>query len=290
MSHADSLAPHLPDWVQDARPDGLEAASFGAGAALAMLHLAQQDAGLPQPLWRARLALQAAEHGARLTGRPESPAQMRDEVHLLRPGETPGPAGAIALAWLRAVERPVTAANLHRALPHLSATQLESWTLPAKQSAITRAAQVVQAVMADIARGETTALMLADAALAQALGWRHVVPLLGRHLSRRDLRLGADDLRLACAQAIIRSSRTALATAMDLTRRAAILKAIRPKLRARGADQALAQFLTHDALAPSRALVPMMSDRAARRFCDRLVELGALRELTGRDSFRLYGL
>jgi hypothetical protein len=33
-----------------------------------------------------------------------------------------------------------------------------------------------------------------------------------------------------------------------------------------------------------------MSDRAARRLCDRLVALGALRELTGRDSFRLYGV
>ncbi|WP_136661343.1 DUF1403 family protein [Hoeflea sp.] len=30
--------------------------------------------------------------------------------------------------------------------------------------------------------------------------------------------------------------------------------------------------------------------RAARRFCDCLVELGVARELTGRDSFRLYGV
>ena len=33
-----------------------------------------------------------------------------------------------------------------------------------------------------------------------------------------------------------------------------------------------------------------MSDRAARRLCDRLVALGAVRELTGRDTFRLYGV
>lgn len=294
MTSADSLSPHqnlrLPDWVQVTRQTGLEEACFGAGAALSLLDLAQQDTGLPQPLWRARLALEAAEHAARLTGRQESRAQMRDEVHLLRPGETPGPAGAIALAWLRAVERPVLAANLHRALPTLSATQLETWAAPSKQNPIMQAAQIAQAVMADLPRGETTALILADAALARALGWRHVVPLLGLGLSRRDLRPGAEDLPLACAQAIIRNSRTALAMASDLARRAGMLQAIQRKLRARGADQALALFLTRDALAPSRALVPLMSDRAARRFCDRLVELGAVQELTGRDTFRLYGL
>nr|WP_268873933.1 DUF1403 family protein [Roseovarius atlanticus] len=32
-----------------------------------------------------------------------------------------------------------------------------------------------------------------------------------------------------------------------------------------------------------------MTDRAAWRFCDRLVELGVARELTGRSTFRLYG-
>ena len=38
------------------------------------------------------------------------------------------------------------------------------------------------------------------------------------------------------------------------------------------------------------ALTSLNSDRAARRFCDRLVELGVARELTGRDTFRLYGV
>ena len=45
---------------------------------------------------------------------------------------------------------------------------------------------------------------------------------------------------------------------------------------------------TRDALAPGA--LAFMSDRAARRLCDRLVALGAVRELTGRDTFRLYGV
>lgn len=77
--------------------------------------------------------------------------------------------------------------------------------------------------------------------------------------------------------------------AADLARRAARLKEVAPKLRARGAEEAVALFLSRDAVAPT-ALASLRSDRAARRFCDRLLELGAVRELTGRDTFRLYGI
>jgi hypothetical protein len=74
----------------------------------------------------------------------------------------------------------------------------------------------------------------------------------------------------------------------DLARAAARLRAVQPKLRAKGAARAVDLFLARDALAP--VALDFMSDRAARRLCDRLVELGAVRELTGRDTFRLYGV
>jgi len=77
--------------------------------------------------------------------------------------------------------------------------------------------------------------------------------------------------------------------ASDLTRRVARLREVVPKLRAQGSDDAVALFLSQDAL-PPMALTSLRSDRAARRFCDRLVDLGAVRELTGRDTFRLYGV
>ena len=62
-----------------------------------------------------------------------------------------------------------------------------------------------------------------------------------------------------------------------------------PKLRAKGARRVVELLLADDA-APARAASGGLSDRAARRLFDRLVELGAVRELSGRPTFRLYGL
>ena len=79
-----------------------------------------------------------------------------------------------------------------------------------------------------------------------------------------------------------------MSLAIDLARAATRLRAVTPKLRAGGAGRAVDLFLSREALTPGE--LDFMSDRAARRLCDRLVDLGAVRELTGRESFRLYGL
>jgi Protein of unknown function (DUF1403) len=48
--------------------------------------------------------------------------------------------------------------------------------------------------------------------------------------------------------------------------------------------------LDEDSLSASSQIGGQISERGARRLFDRLVALGAVRELTGRATFRLYGL
>ena len=146
---------------------------------------------------------------------------------------------------------------------------------------------VLETVLTDAPRHEVVALILADVALARILGWDHPVPLLAARLKPAELRKRGDDLRWCCHRALARSAIEAVGLAAGLTRRAGRLNAVVPRLRAKGAEEAVEMFLTRDAVAPSALPLP---DRAARRLCDRLVDLGAIRELTGRDTFRLYGV
>ncbi len=244
---------------------------------------------VPQAPWRNRLALAAAEVCAGLSGRREGGRALRDAVHLLRPGDHPGPAGLIFQQWLRAVARPISVAHLGKALEGVSAEQIALCLDTAGATPVDRAAAVLEAVLADTPRSETAALILADAALSKAMGRDHVLPCLALALKPRDLRLRDQDLQLACHRAVAAGAGQAVALASDLARRAAPLREVAPKLRAKAADRAVDLFLSRDALAPAD-LAAIMSDRAARRLCDRLVDLGAVRELTGRDKFRLYGV
>jgi len=251
------------------------------------LHLVLGHEEVPQALLRDRLALRAAEACVAFAGCPERTGELRDALHLLRPGDLPGPSGEVYLAWRRGVERPVSIKALGRALPIREPDQIGMWLDAGRGAPVARAAMVLEVVLTEAPRAEVSALILADAALAQALGWDHVVPLLAAGLKRADLRKRGDDLRLACHRALFSSAVEAVSLSADLARRAAHLKAVAPKLRAKGAGDAVEMFLTRDVVAPGALPLP---DRAARRLCDRWVDLGAVRERTGRDTFRLYGV
>ena len=60
-------------------------------------------------------------------------------------------------------------------------------------------------------------------------------------------------------------------------------------MRARHADEVMLILMLED-VQTARSATDAMSERAARRLFDRLEMLGAVRELTGRPTFRLYGL
>jgi hypothetical protein len=94
---------------------------------------------------------------------------------------------------------------------------------------------------------------------------------------------------LLAAQA--RAALRAVDLSAELGRRSERLLAVAPKLRAKAADTVVDRLLDEDALAASRGDKKIgMSDRGLRRLFDRLVELGAVRELSGRPTFRIYGL
>jgi hypothetical protein len=277
----------MPEWVTSPHAETLEDGAFFSGAALNFLHLVLGREDVPQALLRDRLALRAAAACVAFSGRPERAGELRDVAHLLRPGDLPGPAGETYLAWRRAVERPVSIKALGRVLPAFEPSQIATWLDAGKGAPVTRAAMALEAVLHEAPRADVAGLILADAALAQALGWDYLVPLLTPSLKRADLRKQGEELRFVCHRALVSSVVEAARLAADLARRAAHLNAVAPKLRAKGADDSVKMFLSRDAVAPSALPLP---DRAARRLCDRLVGLGAVRELTGRDTFRLYGV
>lgn len=282
------LIPPLPVWIVSNMAETAEAAAFRAGAALAHLHLGTAATNLPQALWRDRLALAAAATCVAMTGRRDGAAALRDAVLLTRAGDDPGPAGRVLRQWSRAVARPISVGHLAAVLEGVTADEIAGALDARGGTPMAQAAAVIEAVLAQTPRAETVALILGDAVLSRATGRQHLLPILSLALKPRDLRMRGEDLRLACTRAVALGVAQAVPLAADLARRAARLQAVVPRLRAKAAARAVEMFLTQDALAP--AALRFMSDRAARRLCDRLVALGALRELTGRESFRLYGL
>jgi len=302
--------PPVPDWARaaGARQAAGDAELF-AGAALGSIHqIARGHHPLGQ-LWRQRLALQSAEAVVRLQGRTEDAAALRDHLYLTRPGDDPGPAGRILQAW-RALGRGSSLGPVSLNAEWLVIfADLLSLTIDAPaQEAIDNALAAsvgtrnpIEAASATVATSLTLrpdsrplALWLADAVLARRLNWPVPVPLLAAHLKRDDLRFAggprADPQRwqTACAFAYGRGATAAFDLYADLARRAHRLLALAPQLRSKDADAMVAILISEDAQAAQTGRT--VSDRSSRRLFERLVALGGVRELTGRPTFRLYGL
>ncbi len=130
--------------------------------------------------------------------------------------------------------------------------------------------------------------------LAQRLKWPFALPLLAPPLFSDGGRRAGGDVTDGVEGAIVFAYAKAAAGACDLSaelaRRAQKLLAVQPKLRAKGAGAALQALLDEDSLSASSRIDGQISERGSRRLFDRLVALGAIRELTGRATFRLYGL
>jgi hypothetical protein len=279
--------PRIPSWVKTAFDQGIEEAAFSSGAALSHLHHILQDDRVPMALLRDRLALKSAEAVMVSSGRPERSGELRDAVCLIKPGDLPGPAGDVFLTWRRAVEHRLSLNNLRRVFPYHDPVQLADWLDAGQGGPVSKVACVLEINLDAHPKDDVTALLVSDVVLARALGWDHLVPILAHGLKRADLRKRGDELKLACHRAAVSGCINAVYMAHDLARRAAHLKSVAPKLRAKKSGQAVEMFLTYDAVTAGALPLP---DRSARRLCDRLVDLGAVRELTGRDMFRIYGI
>ena len=126
----DSLA-RMGRWVTPAGVESPEHVAFVSGAALAHLHLALMAPDTPVALLRDRLALQAAMACLALSGRPSGAGDLRDTLHLLRPGDLPGPAGEALHAnrgllthWTAAGRYLVAMSLCTGAFPHASRVSL----------------------------------------------------------------------------------------------------------------------------------------------------------------------
>ncbi|AZO75570.1 DUF1403 family protein [Mesorhizobium sp. M1D.F.Ca.ET.043.01.1.1] len=304
--------PAVPAWALAA--DGVlhdADAAFRAGAALASL----DTLGRAQPAWagawRQRLALRCAAASMRLAGRAEDEAALRDAWQLCPAGADPGPAGAIFGAWRQLALQPpaVGADRLAKMVEMLGLAwddeglaelcrhieNLVEGQTPAPFAAAATATRVI-AMRPD---AELFGWWLADLVLAQSLRWPRPLPLLMTQafgpafrteaVGGKRIRPGDKNFERSVCVALVQGAAEACRLAAELSRRAEKLLAVAPKLRAKGAGDVIFLLLNADAVAGS-LVTKNLSRFAARRLFERLQQLEAVRELSGRPTFRLFGL
>jgi Protein of unknown function (DUF1403) len=300
--------PAVPSWARANGRAGQGGPLFAAGASLALLdaHL-RRDPPAAGAL-RARLALHSAAASAKILRLNTDEGALRDLRFAV--GDA-GPAARLLQLWRNLAGRPpsldpsrlaAAAARLDLAVdPNGLASSLKACAGEGDPvSAAGKSAALVLSAFPDApaAEAEILALWVFDMILAIRLRWPRPLPLIATKILDPGLRSDGggrprpgDPAWPKAAAAIALTATAALDLAADLSRRAEALLEVAPKLRAKPAAKIVELLLAEDCVSPAEAArhAPM-TDRAARRLFDRLVALGTVRELSGRPSFRLYGL
>jgi hypothetical protein len=302
----------IPVWARANGRAGEGDPLLFAGAGLALLDAFLRTDPPAAGALRTRLALQSAAASAKILRLNADAAALRDLSFAA--GDPLGPAANLLSLWRDGVGRPPSldtgrifdaAARLDLTLPDPTGLAASLKACAGEGDPVSAAANAAALAFrafpdAQTSEAEILALWAFDITLAIRLRWPRPVPLIAVKILDPTLRPPGASRRAtpndptwpsAAAGAIALAAASALDLAADLARRADTLSAIAPKLRAKPAAKIVDLLLAQDCLSPAEAARhASMTDRAARRLFDRLVLLGAVREFSGRPTFRLYGL
>lgn len=307
--HCPQMRFHLPDWLSTQTSAHNEAdAAFTAGIALKTLDDCLQSRPNYAGCWSSRQALKCAVAAAQLMRVRTDEANLRSVILLTRPGDDPGPAGQMFLAFKNFSTNPmmITSKSLTTLCSQLDLHLDDLEAITDGFEAALQSQRALPFVCADfittmiIRRPDAEILLwlLADVLIAVKCNWPKPLPLLMAERFGSAFRLATGRGRIlpgdaafagALCLALVSATQSALQTASVLARRSETLRVITPQLRSKGADGIVQKLLNDDAILATNPGTGL-SRWAATRLFDRLESLGVVRELSGRSSFKIYGL